>query len=71
MATGKVKWFSDEKGYGFIENDDGSSDLFVHHSNIESGAEAFKSLNADDSVEFEIETQDNGKTQAVKVSVLS
>ncbi|MBW2281363.1 MAG: cold-shock protein [Deltaproteobacteria bacterium] len=51
MATGIVKWFSDEKGYGFITPDDGSKDLFVHFSNIE--GEGFKSLREDQPVEYE------------------
>jgi CspA family cold shock protein len=53
MATGTVKWFSDEKGYGFITPEDGSKDLFVHHSNIQ--AEGFKSLREGAKVEFERE----------------
>ena len=51
MATGTVKWFSEEKGYGFIVPDDGGKDLFVHHSNIE--GEGFRTLREDQKVEFE------------------
>jgi CspA family cold shock protein len=51
MATGTVKWFNDSKGYGFITPDEGSKDLFVHHSNI--AGEGFKSLSEGARVEFE------------------
>jgi CspA family cold shock protein len=51
MATGTVKWFSDAKGYGFVTPDDGSKDVFVHHSNI--AGNGFKTLAEGAKVEFE------------------
>jgi CspA family cold shock protein len=51
MATGTVKWFSDQKGYGFITPDEGGKDLFVHHSNITGGG--YKSLSEGLKVSFE------------------
>ena len=51
MAIGTVKWFSDQKGYGFITPDDGEKDLFVHHSNIV--GEGFRSLHEGQKVEYE------------------
>ncbi len=57
MPTGTVKWFNNNKGYGFIQQEDGP-DIFVHHSAIL--AEGFKSLNEGDKVTFEIEESEKG-----------
>ena len=67
MPRGKVKWFSDQKGYGFITPDGGAEDLFVHHSEIQ--GEAFKTLSENDVVEFEIGEGRKGPcaTNVVKV----
>jgi cold shock protein len=64
MPTGRVKWFNDQKGFGFITPDDGGQDLFVHHTSIESSG--FKTLQEDQAVEFEI-TQGPKGPQATKV----
>lgn len=52
MATGTVKWFNSEKGFGFIEQENGGKDVFVHFSAIE--GDGYKSLNEGDEVEFNI-----------------
>jgi len=68
MATGKVKWFNPEKGYGFIEQD-GGEDLFVHFSAIQ--MDGFKTLDEGTPVEFEVTTGNNGKEQASNVTRIS
>lgn len=64
MATGKVKWFNDAKGFGFITAEDGT-DAFVHYSDIQ--GDGFKSLAEGDAVEFEI-TQGPKGAKAVNVT---
>ncbi|GFZ00585.1 glycine rich protein 2 [Actinidia rufa] len=63
---GVVKWFNDQKGFGFITPDDGSEDLFVHQSSIRS--EGFRSLGDGESVEFVVETGGDGRTKAADVT---
>jgi CspA family cold shock protein len=67
MATGTVKWFSDEKGFGFITPDEGSKDLFVHHTSIE--ADGYRSLAEGARVEYESEAGDKGP-KAVSVRLV-
>jgi cold shock protein len=62
MPTGTVKWFSDEKGFGFITPDDGSQDVFVHHSAIV--GDGYRSLEEGAKVSYETESGDKGPRAA-------
>ena len=59
MSEGTVKWFNEKKGYGFIADDEGGEDIFVHFSAID--MPGFKNLNEGDRVSFEIAVEDRGK----------
>ena len=67
MATGTVKWFSDDKGYGFITPDEGGEDLFVHHSDI--AGDGFRSLQEGAKVSYDEGSGDKGP-RAVNVQRL-
>jgi CspA family cold shock protein len=67
MATGTVKWFNSEKGYGFITPDDGGKDVFAHFSEIAGGG--YRSLEENQKVQFEI-TQGQKGPQAANISPL-
>ena len=64
MPKGKVKWFNDQKGYGFVTPEDGSKDLFVHYQEIQ--GDGFKTLAEGQEVEFEVVESEKGP-KAVKV----
>jgi CspA family cold shock protein len=67
MPTGTVKWFSDDKGFGFITPDDGEKDLFVHHTGI--NGEGYRSLQEGAKVSYDAEEGDKGP-KAVNVNPL-
>lgn len=67
--TGKVKWFNDGKGFGFISRE-GGKDLFVHYSAISGAGDGHRSLTEGDSVEFEVEETPKGPA-AANVSILN
>jgi CspA family cold shock protein len=67
MPTGTVKWFSDDKGFGFITPDDGDKDLFVHHTGI--SGEGYRSLQEGAKVSYDAEQGEKGP-KAVNVSTL-
>ena len=68
MANGKVKWFNPDKGYGFIQPDEGSKDVFVHISALERAG--ISTLNDGQKVRYELEDQ-KGKTSAVNIELIN
>jgi cold shock protein len=67
MTSGKVKFFNAQKGYGFIAPDDGGKDAFVHISALEKAG--LSTLNQDQRVSYDLETDQRGKTSAVNIQV--
>ena len=65
MPTGIVKFFNADKGYGFIQPEDGGNDAFVHISAVE--AAGMRTLDKDQRVSYELETDNRGKTSAVDI----
>ena len=66
INKGKVKWFNTQKGFGFISPEDGTSDVFVHQTNIQ--MEGFRSLADGEDVEYVVEIDGNGRKKAVSVT---
>jgi CspA family cold shock protein len=67
MASGTVKWFNSQKGYGFIQPDDGAKDVFVHISAVERAG--LTQLNENQKVTYELERGQQGKTSAVDLQI--
>ena len=67
MANGKVKWFNLKKGYGFIEPEDGTKDIFVHISALQNAG--IKNLQEEQAVTYDVATE-KGKTSAVNISIV-
>ena len=65
MASGKVKWFNSQKGFGFIQPDDGGQDAFVHITAVEQAG--MRSLAKDQKVSYDLEQDQRGKTKAVNL----
>tara|TARA_Y200000002_G_C22598011_1_gene628242 strand:- start:285 stop:491 length:207 start_codon:yes stop_codon:yes gene_type:complete len=68
MANGKVKWFNSQKGFGFIEPEDGTQDVFVHITAVQNSG--MDGLSENQSISFDLEKGQNGKTSAVNLKPL-